>query len=395
MQQTKNIIIALLGIVIFFTCLPTHAAKFKPSVAWSGVGFSGNWNDREINYPFTSQFFCLQNCTKDNSVEMWARERMIQTDTLRETGFELHLGLIDDKAIEKIGLAIAISNESIVFEKLKIGNKVSFLTNYSITGSALFFDLASKKLIYSVPLITRYTTVYDTLPEASVQKETLRSMLQNNSLGINFFDEMTTRLGDVDFKTSPTAYLKITDARFSEEAQDQFSKEFNIALAQQFLATFYESVFIRETGYALIPNSIGHAVGNKIATRLPSGDLTIELPEPGYSMTVNVAKLLYQRKKGKGSDSFCWGARVEWRLEELVFGKETIGAVDLKNVNCAVAGQDSILSNDSEYMKLVMSMLEKYAMQFKKQEPEWIKKYTDNPKNTSLAIKKLHQIFAY
>lgn len=313
---------------------------------------------------------------------------------LQKSNFELQLGLINEDSLEQIGLAVAISNESVVVETLNVGGKASYLTNYSISGSALFFDLASKKLIYSVPLITRYTTVYPAKPELLQQKEVFKNMLQNNSLGINFFDEMATRLTQVNFQTKPTAYLKITNASFSNTVSNKFSKQFNFNNAEKFLATYFENVFVKETGFALIPNSVGHAVGNKIATRLPSGDLTIELPEPGYTMSVNVAKLLFQRKPGNGSDSFCWGARLEWRLQELVFGEETVGSTDLKNVNCAVVGHDSILSHDAEFMKLLMGMLESYAKQIKQPETAWLKKYTDNPASTRAAIKKLNNVFA-
>jgi len=386
-----------LGLLLLFAILTStvQAMSLKPSVTWAGVGFSGDWESRTTIYPHTSDFFCSNNdCNADNSVEVWARERLLDSGKLQKSNFELQLGLINEDSLEQIGLAVAISNESVVVETLNVGGKASYLTNYSISGSALFFDLASKKLIYSVPLITRYTTVYPAKPELLQQKEVFKNMLQNNSLGINFFDEMATRLTQVNFQTKPTAYLKITNASFSNTVSNKFSKQFNFNNAEKFLATYFENVFVKETGFALIPNSVGHAVGNKIATRLPSGDLTIELPEPGYTMSVNVAKLLFQRKPGNGSDSFCWGARLEWRLQELVFGEETVGSTDLKNVNCAVVGHDSILSHDAEFMKLLMGMLESYAKQIKQPETAWLKKYTDNPASTRAAIKKLNNVFA-
>lgn len=372
-----------------------YTANAKPSVTWSGVGFSGDWGSRVEIYPHTSSFFCTNEpCDASNSIEIWARERLLESGALSESNFTLKLGLMDEDALDKIGLALAIANESVVIEELSVGGKVSYLTNYSITGSSLFFDLTSKKLIYSVPLITRYTTAYDSRPDPQEQQSVFKSMLQDDSLSINFFDEMAGRLAGTELQTKPTAYLKITAATFSDEVTGKFSEQFNLKAAERYLATYFENVFVRETGYALIPNSVGHAVGNKIATRLPSGDLTIDLPEPGYTMAINVAKLLFQRKPGKGSDSFCWGARVQWQLRELVFGEKTVGATDLKNVNCAVVGHESMLSHDAEYMKLIMGMLEKYAKQFKAQETNWINKNTDNPKHTRAAIKKLNEVFA-
>ncbi|WP_126832161.1 hypothetical protein [Pseudidiomarina aquimaris] len=396
MEITRKDAIRALGLFLFIACTPvSYTADAKPTVTWSGVGFSGDWGSRAEIYPHTSSYFCTtQPCDASNSIEIWARERLLDSGALNESNFTLKLGLIDEDALDKVGLALAIANESVVIEELSVGGKVSYLTNYSIAGSSLFFDLASKKLIYSVPLITRYTTVYDSKPDTQEQQTVFQSMLQNDSLGINFFDEMAERLAKVEFQAEPTAYLKITAASFSDDVRENFSEQFNFGAAQRFLATYFENVFVKETGYALIPNAVGHAVGNKIATRLPSGDLTIELPDPGYTMTVNVAKLLFQRKPGNGSDSFCWAARVQWQLHELVFGEETVGSTDLKNVNCAVVGHDSILSHDAEYMKLIMGMLEKYAKQFKTQDANWINKYTDNPKHTRAAIKKLNEVFA-
>lgn len=395
MEITRTNIFSALILLLLLTFSLSSAAQIKPSVTWSGVGFSGDWGSRAEIYPYTSDFFCLNDaCDSANSIEIWARQRLLDSGKLQNSHFNLNLGLIDEDALDKIGLAIAISNESVVIEELSVGGSISFLTNYSISGSALFFDLASNKLIYSVPLITRYTTAYESRPNSEQQKDIFKKMLRSDDLGINFFDEMASRLTSVELQVKPTAYLKITDASFSSEAQTKFTESFNLNGAQNFLATYLENVFVKETGYALIPNSVGHAVGNKIATRLPSGELTIELPEPGYTMTINVAKLLFQRKPGNGSDSFCWGARVEWRLYELVFGEEVVGSTALKNVNCAVVGHDSILSHDSEYMKLVMGMLEKYAKQFKQQDGDWIKKYTDNPKDTRAAISKINEVFA-
>lgn len=370
------------------------ASEAKPNVTWAGVGFSGDWSNRAEVYPHTSNFFCLaDSCEEDNSVELWARQRLIESGALQQSNFRVQLGMVDSNSLEQIGLAIAIANESVVIEKLSVAGKVSYLTNYSISGSALFFDLVSNKLIYSVPLITRYTTVYDTNPKQLEQQRVFKNMLQNNTLGLNFFDEMADRLANIQFQTKPTAYLKIANLNFDSALNSHFSEQFHLEDAQSFLATYFENVFVRETGYALIPNSVGHAVGNKIATRLPSGDLTIELPEPGYTMTVKVSKLLFQRKPGKGSDSLCWAARLEWRLQELVFGDDTIASTDIKNVNCAVVRNDSALAHDTEYMKLIMGMLETYAKQFKQTNAEWVNKYTDNPNDTRAAIETLNAIF--
>lgn len=374
---------------------PLSATPLKPTVTWAGVGFSGNWGERQSTYPYTSSFFCSNNrvCGND-TIESWARDRILEGDASDSFNFNLQLGLIDAETLDKIGMAIAISNESLTVEEIAVSGSTSFLTNYSIAGSTLFFDLTNNKLIYSAPLITRYTTVYESLPSEDAHRQIFLQMLSDKTLGINFFDEMKSRLAYVNFETKPSAYLKITDASFADGVHDRFSEHFSVDRTERFLATFFENVFSRETGYALIPNSVGHAIGNKIATRLPSGDLTITLPDPGYTMTLNVSKLLFQRKPGRGSDSLCWGARVEWRLNELVFGNETIGSVDLKNVNCAVVHHDSMLSHDAEYVKLVMGMLEMYAKQFKAQDSKWLAKNTDDSKSAKIAIDRLNAVFA-
>ncbi|WP_417657150.1 hypothetical protein [Pseudidiomarina aestuarii] len=394
-MEITTIIRFILGLAVIFNVSVSNAAAVQPIVTWAGVGFSGDWASRMETYPITSGFFCGDTtCNDDNSIEVWAREHILRSEKLPNYSFDLRAGFVDEDSVDQIGIAIAIANESVAIEELSIDGKPSYLTNYVISGSSLFFDIASSKLIFSVPLITRYTTVYQSLPDTDTQRNVFKNLLQNKTLGINFFDQMSLRLSEVDFQAKPTAYLQITNASFSGDSKAKLSSDINLAGTERYLATYFENVFVKETGYALIPNSVGHAIGNKIATRIPSGDLTIELPEPGYTMEFSVAKLLFQRKPGRGTDSFCWGARIEWRLYELVFGEEMIGTSDLKNVNCAVIGHDSVLSHDSEYIKLIMGILEQYAKQFKKQEADWINRHAEDPRQTRAALSKLNDIFA-
>ncbi|KFZ30643.1 hypothetical protein IDSA_08915 [Pseudidiomarina salinarum] len=397
LKAAPTLIVAFLFFV--WGLIPTaFASTTKPEVVWAGVGFSGNWGERASLYPFTSSFFCnsqTATCDPEESIETWARQRLLG-DQQRDYPFSVKLGQLDTERLEQIGLVITIANESISSEKMIVGDasKTTFLTSYSIIGSALFFDVQSKKMIFSVPLVTRYTTAYEQLPGADHHRQVFRNLLQDETRDLNFFSEMAQRLRRSKLDFSPSAYVRITQSTFGDAVKKRFSSAGYVNTSEKFLATFFENVFVKETGYALIPNAVGHAVGNKIATRIPSGDLTIELPEPGYEMTLHVAKLMFSRKPGRRSDSLCWGGKIEWRMNELLFGSERVGHADIKNVNCAVVGKQTQLSHDVEFMKLLLGTAETFAKQFSKPDRGWLKKHTDDEKVARQGIEKIHSIFA-
>lgn len=386
----KFIAYCVVSFLIIFA--PITLLAETTSVMWSGVGFTGDWGTRHRHYPVTSSLFCDSEtvCDENMQIEKWARERILQS---KKYPFEIRLEKVDERNIEQIGMAVTISRESVMHEKVAIDGEIKYLENYSLSGAAIFFDLKSRKMIASAPLITRYTRIYETVPSEKERYSIFKSMLSNDDLGLNFFDEMSKKLLQVQLNSLPSQYIQIKSLKIEPTVHPAVASSPNKDLFSSYLSTFFENRLLESSGIALIPNSIGHAIGNKIATRLPSGDMTITLPDPGYTLDFRIHKLIFQKKPAKVTDCLCWGGVLSLNVSKHMFGDENIASFGLRDINCATVDKGMSLDDYVEYQKLMMGLLDGLAQQFGTLNNKWIGEKTLDKKKSKKAIKMLSKEF--
>ncbi len=386
----KNITYIFIGLLLILS--PHDAFSQTPDVVWAGVGFTGNWNDRHDNYPVTSSFFCEGggSCGEGKQIEKWAREKINQSNGYP---FRIRFGQIDEKSIDQIGLAVTISRETVMHEEIIVAGVKKFLENYSLSGSAIFFDLKSKKMIAAAPIITRYSQVYELMPNDAERYRIYKSMLSDNMLGLNFFNEISRKLAHTQLTTLPSQYIQIKKFEIDPNVPPVVSTAPDKNVFSSYLSSFFENRLLDESGISLIPNRVGHTIGNKIATKLPSGDMTIVLPEPGYTLDFKIHKLIYQKKANKLTDSLCWGGVLTLNVNKHLFGDEKIATIGLRDVNCATVDKGMTLDDYSEYQKLMMGLLDGLAQQFDTINKKWVKEKTLDKKQAKKMIKMLSNEF--
>ncbi|PNU18539.1 hypothetical protein C2E25_17170 [Geothermobacter hydrogeniphilus] len=379
----KTIFVIFLVIVLY---APAFSFANVDEVIWSGVGFSGNWADRNRLYPVTSSFFELDN----KPLEVWARKLLLDG---KSYPFAVKFGTVDISGLDPIALAITITGENVFHEAIIVSNKIKHLENYSISGAAIFFNLKTKKLVASVPLITRFSKVYETKPDENETKKIFKSVLSDDTLGVNFFSEMSKRLEHVKLNSLPSKYVQIGQFTIDDTVHESVARSPKKDLIASYLSTFFENRLMSESGLALIPNKVGYAIGNKVATRLPSGDMTIVLPEPGYTINFRVHKLLYQKKPNKATDCLCYGGVLSMTVISHLFGEEEFAKFGLKDVNCCNVDKGVGLDDVTEFQKLLMGILDGLAKQFKDIDKKWLKVRSFNYSQSKRSIEKISKEF--
>ena len=380
---------AQIVLTILLISFPCSVLAFDTKVVWAGVGFSGDWGDRNRYYPSTSKIYELEG----NPIQAWARERIV---TSEQYPFELKLGQIEEESLDKIALAITFTGETVAYEKLVVDGKTEYIGNFSLSGAAIFFNLESNKLIATTPLITRYTNVYQSIPDQNEQHKIFKAMLSSDELDLNFFSEMVSRLKNVNLSTLPSQFIQVNSFTVDEDVHSAVAASEDLDIFKYFLSTFFENRLSGSSGIAVIPNKVGHVVGNKIATRLPSGDRTLILPEPGFTIDLRVHKLVYQNEpENKSTDCLCWGGLLSVAVEDRRFkgAEEELAKVGFRNVNCCYVDTGVTLEDYVEFQKLMMGLLEGVANQFNEIDKDWLGEKALDSKQARKSIEEASELF--
>jgi len=346
-----NKIIGLLFIALMQLAAVVNAAELH----WAGVGFFGNYADRNALYPNTSAVFDSKACKGISCFEDFARETFLGQ---KIDGMTVVPDLANAGS-NALALALGISYESFSQEEIMVKGEKSFLGNFAVFGRLVIFNLDTNQLVASVPALVRLADASDKPFTPQEIASRFERLVTNSGSDVSFVTDALTRLSTFEIPpvTSPK-YVQITVVEADPQAMETMGQS-RPELWLPKLAEIFEMSLMRDTKLNLVPASVGHVVGGKMKTKLASGDRTIELPSPNLKLGLFVEKAArFEKVKGAGK-TVCHATKVKFTLKDS-FDDEVL-AESLRSVPCSVMPIETRIDDEITFDKSVFSLVSKAA----------------------------------
>jgi hypothetical protein len=344
-------IILLCVLTLTHLAFPVSSAELH----WAGVGFFGNYADRNALYPNTSAVFDNKACKGISCFEDFARGTFLGQ---KIDGMTVVPDLANPGS-NALALALGISYESFSQEEIMVKGKKSFLGNFSVFGRLVIFNLDTNQLVASVPALVRLADASDKPFTTREVASRFERLIINSGSDISFVTDALTRLSAFKIPaTASTRYVQITVVEADPQAMvtmGQSKPEFWLPK----LAEIFEMSLMRNTQLNLVPASVGHVVGGKMKTKLASGDRTIELPSPNLKLGLIVEKAArFEKVEGAGK-TVCHATRVKFTLKDS-FDDEVFDE-SLRSVPCSVMPIETHIDDEITFDKSVFSLVSSTA----------------------------------
>jgi hypothetical protein len=163
-------------------------------------------------------------------------------------------------------------------------------TILTLHANILAFNRQTRSIVAAYPVRLRMARAAETAPTHDELKEWVRSAYAGGDSRANIFDLWLDHLPTMDVRAGATKHLRVTEVSFAPEAESVVVAEhLNPAAMRNQLANAFEASVAEAGQLSIIPNSVGEAIGNKMACRFPNGAaMSLTLPPADFELTLKV-----------------------------------------------------------------------------------------------------------
>jgi hypothetical protein len=255
------------------------SAETTGALVYAGYAFSGDFGNRNGLYPHSAELSMEEN---GNYLDRLLRERIAaHPDAAARLLFEQADGRLDQNSV-----AFALVQESVEQQRMD-GKYWMILT---LRANILAFNRNTNSIVASYPVRLRLTRAENALLSSAELKEWVRSAYAGNNAHSNIFDQWLTALPAMHVRAGATKYLRVTDVGLSQEAQAVLATaHLDAGAIRNQLANEFEASVAEAAQISVIPNSVGEAIGAKMACRFANGaQIALTLPAPDYELAFTV-----------------------------------------------------------------------------------------------------------
>ncbi len=266
---------SLFILVLLSASLEGHAAE---PLVFAGFAFSGNYENRESLYPHSAAI-AEENINGLSVLDTAFRDKITQRPTELK---RISLGLGTLGVGSQLSVAFSLVRENIEFQKIE--GKVWVIV--VLHASVLAFDQGSQTVVASYPVRLRYTHVLDAVPTQQQIRALVRQLYLSDDLGANIFTIWLDRFAKTEIRQKYAKYLKVTEIVVEPNAAAQIiAAGEQVRAIQNQMAISLESALASVNDIPLVPNSVGEAIGSKMAARFSNGtSFMFNLPEPDFAV---------------------------------------------------------------------------------------------------------------
>jgi hypothetical protein len=260
-------------------CSPAMAAEPASPLVYAGYAFSGDFGNRASLYPYSAELSAEEN---GNYLDRLLRERIAaHPDAAARLLFEQADGKLDQDSV-----AFALVQESV--EQQRMDGK--YWTILTLHANILAFNKQTNSIVASYPVRLRLTRAESAMLSPAELKEWVRSAYAGSNAHANIFDQWLGALPAMHVRAGATKYLRVTDVALTPEAQAVLAAAHLDAKAMRNqLANAFEASLAEAAQISVIPNSVGEAIGAKMACRFANGaQIALTLPAPDYELAFTV-----------------------------------------------------------------------------------------------------------
>jgi hypothetical protein len=321
-----------LFLIIPLVFLFNLAAAVKGSsveVFWSGISMRGGADASDV---FPNTYGLLRSDTVGREIKRTLLEHIAANKKLFSE-INLTVGLADLAAGNRYVLALALSEEMIVREKISDSNKLII----SLFFEMLIVDFADLKVVSSVPIsIERIDSSSSAFSKDQVAEIIFDMLVGDDSQLINVIDE---KANAVSIPNPNRSTIKVSQVTVGEKAIEFLPERLRIGgryNAQ--IGHLFGSLLLGERRLALLP-FVKDASNTSMALLFQDGDIVnFEIPEPTFSIDLNLrAFAKVKSKKSTASETlFIYGAYLDSKVYEPFFKREYFSASEKKGASKVV-----------------------------------------------------------
>lgn len=270
--------LALLAFSLLSVLCAPAMAQGTPMV-YAGYAFSGDYGNRASLYPFSAELAAEE---KDGYLDRLLRERIAAHPT---AAARLQLDQADG-ALDQTSVAFALVQESV--EQQRMDGK--YWTILTLHANILAFNRNSNSIVASYPVRLRLTRAEAGALSPAELKEWVRSAYAGTNARANIFDQWLAALPTLKLRNSASKYLRVTEVGFTPEAEAVLGAAHLDARAlRNQLANAFEASVAEAAQISVIPNSVGEAIGSKMACRFANGaQIALSLPQADFELSFTV-----------------------------------------------------------------------------------------------------------
>lgn len=370
----RNLALASLTATALIPTGSTLAAEAESPLLYSGFAFSGDFQNRERLYPITAQISRDKNGTY---LDELLRQKLMARPALAS---RMKLDLADGKQ-DISSVAFALVHENV--ETQKIDGKLWIIV--TVQANVLAFNRASNSLVASYPVRVRSARVREAMPSPTELQSMVRDIYTTSNAGENVFDQWLNRLETIKLRKGARKYLRVTGVTMTPQAESmaQAAGKDATSIKNQ-TANFLEAAVAEAGGIPIVPNSVGEAIGSKMAFRFANGsDLQLTLPDPDYSLTFEIRDFVSKKieKPAYFQDIYRVKATVELKQPDLGQVILNEGVYDTAIITRPKQA-DVQLSDWDQYYKTLQSLIQQVGKQMAHVDDGWLK---DNASRESAA----------
>lgn len=267
------LVLAMLSVL----CVPARAQA--PSMVYAGYAFSGDYANRATLYPLSAELSLEEN---NAYLDRLLRERIAAHP---EAAARLVLDQADG-ALDQASVAFALVQESV--EQQRMDGK--YWTILTLHANILAFKRSTSSIVASYPVRLRLTRADSAVLSPAELKEWVRSAYAGSNPRANIFDQWLSALPTLKLRNAANKYLKVADVAFTPEAQAVLSAaHLDAGAIRNQLANAFEASVAEAASISVIPNSVGEAIGSKMACRFANGaEIALTLPEADFALSFTV-----------------------------------------------------------------------------------------------------------
>lgn len=269
---------------LFLTALVLLAAteavaQTQAQLVYAGFGFSGDYANRSKLYPYSAD---LADEEDRNYFDRLLRERLAAHP---QAAARLNLDQAN-AALDQNAVAFALAQESV--EQQRMDGKYWIIL--TLHANILAFNKRTNSIVAAYPVRLRLARAHSTPLSPAELKEWVRSAYTSSDPGANVFDLWLDRLATLKPRNGATRYLRLTNVGFTPEATATLVAEHvDVEAMRNQIANAFEASVAEATQISLVPNSVGEAIGNKMACRFADGaEIALTLPDAEFALTFTV-----------------------------------------------------------------------------------------------------------
>lgn len=268
----------LLPALLLFPAVEAAAQADAPMI-YAGYGFSGDYANRDKLYPYSAE---LADEEDHKYLDRLLRERLAAHP---KAAARLSLDLAN-AALDQNAVAFALAQESV--EQQRMDGKYWIIL--TLHANILAFNKRTNSIVAAYPVRLRLARANPVPLSPAELKDWVRSAYAGSDPGANVFDLWLERLASVKPRAGATRYLRVTNIAFTPEAAATLAGEHvDVEALRNQIANTFEASVAEATQISLVPNSVGEAIGNKMACRFADGaEIALTLPQADYALTFTV-----------------------------------------------------------------------------------------------------------